>query len=204
MSGSVKELVRVKKGKTEANIDPQPSPALPKGYEHLFRGIAESLEVGQSQAPWSLDAVRSAVYWDIGRQIVELEKTQAPVDPGNRLVDLLAQDLHSRFGRGFRKSNLYQFRKFYLTYPEIFEIPFGNSGELYIINKIRSASGKSSFLAKLSKSFPLHWSHYVLLLSLNNERARSFYQTEAIHRGWSFRVLKQKIIEKLYENFKTK
>src|SRR5437016_3000641 len=87
------------------------------GYPRLLRDIADVLTAGRRQAAWTLNTIMSAVYWDIGRRIVEFEQKGKPqAEYGERLITLLAEDLHQRFGRGFRKSNLYQFRRFYLTY----------------------------------------------------------------------------------------
>jgi len=56
----------------------------------------------------------------------------------------------------------------------------------------RPPSGKSqmlsegSFLEMASKRFPLPWSVYVRLLSVENENARDFYETEALRGGLFF------------------
>lgn len=161
------------------------SPALP-GYSRLVSHIAEVVAVGRRQAAWSLNAVMSAVYWDIGRQIVEFEqKGRATAEYGERVISLLAEDLHARFGRGFRKSNLYQFRRFFLAYQDIFQ----------------TVSGKSSSgpLKARASVFTLPWSHYARLLPLKNEAARKFYEAEALRGGWSFRQRDRQISAQLYE-----
>jgi hypothetical protein len=38
--------------------------------------------------------------------------------------------------------------------------------------------------------FPLSWSHYVRLLSVEKPQARSFYEAEALRGGWSVRRLR--------------
>ncbi|MGB8835826.1 MAG: PDDEXK nuclease domain-containing protein, partial [Candidatus Acidiferrales bacterium] len=47
--------------------------------------------------------------------------------------------------------------------------------------------------------FPLPWSHYVRLLSVNNPRARSFYESEALRGGWSVRQLDRQIATQFFE-----
>lgn len=44
-------------------------------------------------------------------------------------------------------------------------------------------------LNDLAQVFPLPWSHYVRLLSVENPEARNFYEAEAIRGGWSVRQL---------------
>jgi len=46
---------------------------------------------------------------------------------------------------------------------------------------------------KLAACFPLPWSAYVRLLSLKNDDARHFYETEALRGGWSVRQLDRQI-----------
>jgi hypothetical protein len=46
---------------------------------------------------------------------------------------------------------------------------------------------------ELAVSFPLSWSHYVRLLSVEDVTARQFYETEALRNGWSVRQLDRQI-----------
>lgn len=189
-----------------------------RGYGDLLRDIAAVIGAGRRRAAWSLNSVMSAVYWDIGRQIVDFEqKGRSTAEYGERIVEFLAQDLTARFGRGFRKSNLYQFRRFYLVYREIFQTPSGKlqssagarklqtlSGKLAHSkrrpNIFQTLSGKSVFKQPTNPAaFVLPWSHYARLLSLKSEPARRFYETEALRGGWSFRQLDRQISAQLYE-----
>ncbi len=47
--------------------------------------------------------------------------------------------------------------------------------------------------------FLLPWSHYVKLLSVQSDEARSFYETEALRGGWSGRQLDRQINTQFYE-----
>ena len=51
----------------------------------------------------------------------------------------------------------------------------------------------------LSYIFPLSWSHYVRLMTLDKPQARAFYETEAIRGGWSVRQLDRQISTQFYE-----
>ena len=48
-------------------------------------------------------------------------------------------------------------------------------------------------------AFPLSWSHYVRLLSVENSQARAFYEAEAIRGGWSVRQLDRQISTQFFE-----
>ena len=56
-----------------------------------------------------------------------------------------------------------------------------------------------SIIAELSSRFTLSWSHYLLLIQLDNPEERRFYEIEATRENWSFRELKRQIGASLYE-----
>lgn len=58
-----------------------------------------------------------------------------------------------------------------------------------------------SIVATLSRQ--LNWSHYVELISINNEKKRNFYQNKTIQNSWSVRELRGQIKNKLYEKAKS-
>jgi hypothetical protein len=57
----------------------------------------------------------------------------------------------------------------------------------------QTLSGNSPDLTTLAKIFPLPWSAYVRLLSVKNEAARRFHDTEALRCGWSVRQLDRQV-----------
>jgi predicted nuclease of restriction endonuclease-like (RecB) superfamily len=57
----------------------------------------------------------------------------------------------------------------------------------------------SDYLNALGKVFPLSGSQYVRLLSVRDEYARRFYETEALRGGWSLRQLDRQIQSMFYE-----
>lgn len=179
------------------------------GYDTILSGIVELLESARLASARSINTIITTTYWEIGRRIVQSEQRgRKRADYGEELVKRLSQDLTHRFGRGFGRSNLFQMRAFYLTYPQIAQMSsaqFGEDGK----QKVQTVSGKS--LSKQSKTlvesdlralvgqFPLSWSHYVALLSVKNPEARAFYETEALRSGWSVRQLNRQINTSFYE-----
>jgi predicted nuclease of restriction endonuclease-like (RecB) superfamily len=51
----------------------------------------------------------------------------------------------------------------------------------------------------LSLAFPLSWSHYVRLISVDSEDTRRFYEGEALRGGWSVRQIDRQISTLFYE-----
>lgn len=58
--------------------------------------------------------------------------------------------------------------------------------------------GRTDILV-LAPVFPLPWSHYVRLLSVENPNARRFYEAEALRGGWSVRQLDRQVGTQFYE-----
>lgn len=156
-------------------------------YTTTLSELVELMETARRAAARSVNAIMTATYWEIGRRIVELEQRgEARAEYGKQIIDRLAKDLSDRFGRGFQKSNLFQMRAFYLTYPE--------KGQALMIQ-----STSPEIFQTVSGKFPLPWSHYVKLLSVKSSEARAFYETEALHGGWSVRQLTRQINTQYYE-----
>jgi predicted nuclease of restriction endonuclease-like (RecB) superfamily len=55
------------------------------------------------------------------------------------------------------------------------------------------------YLEALMHAFPLSWSHYVRLLSVESPEARRFYETESLRGGWSVRQLDRQVSTLFYE-----
>jgi predicted nuclease of restriction endonuclease-like (RecB) superfamily len=64
---------------------------------------------------------------------------------------------------------------------------------------IRQTVFAQSSLSNIASCFTLPWSAYVRLLSVKNENARRFYETEALRSGWSVRQIDRQINSQFYE-----
>jgi predicted nuclease of restriction endonuclease-like (RecB) superfamily len=143
----------------------------------------------------------TATYWEIGRRIVEFEQSGKPrAEYGEEVLKRLADDLTTRFGRGFSRFNLGRFRQFYLAAPAD-QIRATLSLKSPESDKRATPSLKSSLaLSDLARAFPLPWSHYVLLLSrARSTEAFAFYHAEALRGGWSVRQLQRQMDSQFYE-----
>jgi predicted nuclease of restriction endonuclease-like (RecB) superfamily len=183
-------------------MTPKKPAVLDKAYPEFVSQLVGLLEQARRSSARSVNAVMTATYWEIGRRIVEQEQRgQKRAQYGKALLRRLAADLTSRFGKGFSERNLLAMREFY----QAWSIPQTLSAEsielappLDLPENPRTASAKSPGLARPS-AFPLPWSHYVRLLSVNNRQARTFYETEALRGGWSVRQLDRQIATQFFE-----
>jgi len=181
-------------------------------YKSILGDVAGVIEAARRSAARSVNSILTAAYWLIGRRIVEFEQAgRVRADYGTELLKRLAADLTNRFGRGFGPVNLSQMKKFYLLWPteRIFQTlsekshalpPSGESRAILQTASEQSATVPTeSILRSAAACFPLPWSAYVRLLSVEHENARTFYETEALRGGWSVRQLARQIDSQFYE-----
>lgn len=168
-------------------------------YSGMHGDIVALLEAARRTAARSVNALMTASYWEIGRRIVEFEQGgQDRATYGEALIQRLSADLTRRFGRGFSPRNIEQMRQFYQCWPAE-QIRQTLSGKLATGKIPQTPSALSADLPALAQAFPLPWSAYVRLLSVKNEMARAFYETEALRGGWSVRQLDRQIGSQFYE-----
>jgi predicted nuclease of restriction endonuclease-like (RecB) superfamily len=182
-----------------------------RDYDAMLDRVVRLIDEARRASARSVNAIITGTYWLIGHHIVEFEQSgKSKAEYGDEVIDRLASDLTTRFGRGFTRSNLFHMRAFYAANPRIVQTL---SGQLQLPGKVQTASGKSArpksralvlrqpadSIASLTNAFPLPWSAYVRLLSVKSEQARKFYETEALRGGWSVRQLDRQINSLFYE-----
>lgn len=119
----------------------------------------------------SVDHERTMMYWQIGQRIFEEEQQgKDRADYGNYLTKFVAEQLEPEYGSGFSKRQIELFRQFYRTFP--------------IANAVRSQLG---------------WTHYKMLIRIDNQDQREFYIAEAIKNNWTTRQLERQIHSSLWE-----
>ena len=151
-------------------------------YGNILNGVVELLESARRTSARATNAIMTATYWEVGRRIFEFEQGKAGrAEYGKQVIATLSSDLSTRFGRGFSVRNLEQMRKFHRAWP--------------IAQTVSAQLG----VGQISARFPLPWSHYVLLLKVDNANARQFYETEALRGGWSVRQLDRQISTLFFE-----
>lgn len=181
-------------------------------YESILGDISDVIDAARRSAARSVNCIMTAAYWLIGRRIVEFEQSgEKRAEYGLALIERLSGDLTEKFGRGFGAVNLSQMKKFYLLWPaeRIFQTaseksqalpgPQGHQAILQTLSKKSRASSVEVVLRSAAECFPLPWSAYVRLLSVKNEKARRFYETETLRGGWSVRQLDRQINSQFYE-----
>ncbi|MDO8520114.1 MAG: PDDEXK nuclease domain-containing protein [Deltaproteobacteria bacterium] len=151
------------------------------GQAGIYQKIRNILESAQSKAYRQVNSIMVQAYWEIGRTIVwEEQKGKNRADYGDRLIQSLSKRLTQDYGKGFNETNIWYMRQFYLAFPIIHAV----RGESPIRNALRSE---------------LSWTHYRLLLKVENPQARAYYIEESIASQWSTRQLERQINSFYYE-----
>jgi len=152
-----------------------------------FDGLVDSIkEVDlqlEKQASKAVNISLTLRNWFIGMYITEYELHGADrAGYGENLFNALAAKLAQYNVSGCRFRQLYNYRAFYRAYPQI----------------LRTASAKLTIdPAKLVSS--LSYSHFELLVEIEDPLKRAFYEVECIRANWSVRELKRQIATLYYE-----
>ncbi|MDR3054353.1 MAG: PDDEXK nuclease domain-containing protein [Zoogloeaceae bacterium] len=159
----------------------------------LFFRVATILEQARGSVRRAINTDMVLAYWCIGREIThDLQGGEARAEYGKQIIADLSGRLTKRFGTGFSERNLWDFRQFYQAYAHRFEILRPSGAESSV--PIRYPSGSESTFSP-----HLTWSHYRALMRVANDKARAFYEQEAIECGWSKVQLERQIHTAYYE-----
>jgi len=185
----------------------------------FFEGLAQLIESARTHVGRTADLTMCVTYFEIGRMIVEEEQGgKARAEYGKKLLANLSAYLKERVGKGFSETTLKNSREFFKVYsPSIGQTMSaqleGNGKSQTMLTK-SSDSIRQAMLDELSKNeqtrigqallaqsypFSLSWSHYLVLMRINNDDERKFYEIEAQKQQWDYRYLQRQYGSSLYE-----
>lgn len=161
-------------------------------FSALVQALSATHQQLQAQAARSVDTALVLRNWLFGWHLVEFENASARRQEvyGKNLVDKLSAALVSQGIKGVSPTNLRLCRSFYESFQKIQQTASVESS---------AAAPQPPDLNALKAQLGLGWSHYVVLLSVSNTQARSFYEVEAQQASWGVRELKRQIASGLFE-----
>jgi predicted nuclease of restriction endonuclease-like (RecB) superfamily len=125
----------------------------------------------RNNAVRSVEYSRMMMYWHLGERIfVEEQRGKDRAEYGEHLIRNLSKELEIEFGSGFTYTQLTRARKFYRLYPNA--------------NELRSQ---------------LNWSQYRMLIAIDDDYKREYYELEASNNAWTGRETERQINSLLYE-----
>ncbi len=137
----------------------------------LFQSVKEIIVQSREKVFRMANSTLLLTYWQIGKLIIEDEqKGKERAAYGKYTLKNLSKKLTLEFGKGFDYTNLSNMRKFYMVFP--------------IIDALRQQ---------------LSWTHYRLLIKLNDSEKINYYINGSIQNNWNSRDLKRQINSLAYE-----
>lgn len=169
-----------------------------KDINDLFLKVVDLVTQARERVATAVNIAEVYTKFHIGQYIVEYEqKGETRAEYGKAVLQELSKRLTEKFGNGWSYSNLRQIRQFYLVYGNLTDS----------VCQIGDAPKANHWLANCSDSekclaeptLALSWSHYLILMRVENSDARSFYEIECAEQQWSVRQLSRQVGSCLYE-----
>lgn len=156
----------------------------------IYEDAASIIEQGQKAAYRAVDVTLVIRNWLLGKRIAEEVLCGSDrAAYGDNTIISLSKRLGNNYGKGFDRASLYRYLNFYQMYPEIVatvqrQSQKDNNGT--IVAAVRQQSGL------------LSWSHYRILLQVEDIKARKWYEKEASNQDWSTRTLQRNVSSQYY------
>lgn len=142
-------------------------------HKSLINDVKNIINNGKNNAYSAINNSIINTYWNIGKRIFDEEQDgENRAQYGKEIIETLVEELISEFGKGFTSRNLRYFRRFYLMFPD-----------------------RSIWNACVPN---LTWTHFRMLLRVQDDNARIWYMNEASKEGWSSRMLDRNIGTQYY------
>ncbi len=132
--------------------------------ETAYKTIRGYVVESQNKVYYAVNSAMVDAYWNIGKAIFEYCGENDRAEYGKQILDNISKRLTAEFGKGYSVQGLRNMRQFYLSFQK-----------------------RSTLWSELS------WSHYRLLMRVEDDDARAFYAEEAVKSGWSVRQLQRQI-----------
>lgn len=148
----------------------------------LFEQVSRLIDEARSHVRTAVNTTMVYTYYGVGQYIVEYEQDGLErAEYGKAVLKDLSQRLTDKYGKGWTEDTLKRCRFFYKTYSS---------------NTIGATVLPQS---KNTPTFTLSWSHYLVLMRIENPDERSFYEIECRNQNWSVRQLQRQYNSSLYE-----
>ena len=143
--------------------------------DDILKDMCGIIESSQKAAYQAVNTTLVQRNWMIGYRIAEEEfGGEERSEYGLKVIKKLSKELANLYGKGYDRGTLYRCLRFYRMFPEI-------------VASLRQQSG-----------IILSWTHYRILLQVEDKKARDWYEKEAAEQTWSVRTLQRNISSQYY------
>ena len=140
---------------------------------NLYSRIVSLIEDAKRNVVANVNREITLLYWNIGKDITKNVLKNERAEYGKFVIEELSNKLILNYGRGYGKRNIFRMIKFYEYFPDF------------------------RIVSTLSKQ--LSWSHFVVLLQIEDSLKREFYITMCLNEHWGVRTLRERIASALFE-----
>lgn len=141
-----------------------------QAQEQTYQTIRGYVVDAQRQVRMAVNSAMVEAYWHIGEAIFKECGDNDRAAYGKQVLQFISERLSAEFGAGFSVQGLRNMRQFYLTFPK-----------------------RSTLWSELS------WSHYRVLMRIQDKEIREFYANECAKSAWSVRQLERQIHTMFYQ-----
>lgn len=146
-----------------------------KATENIVDDACLIIDSAQEYAYRSINTALVLRNWLLGKRISEeVLRGKERADYGEKIIKDLSKELTTKYGKGFDKTALYRYMDFFSTFPQIVASLWQQSKRI------------------------LSWSHYKILLGVHDDKARVWYEKEALNEMWSVRTLERNVYSQYY------
>ena len=159
----------------------------------LCQKAVDLIDRARNTAIREVNLVQLLTYYTLGKWIIEVQQGgSGRARYGKRVLETLSDALNHVFGKGYSVSTLTNIRKFYEIYKNRISAPmvtdFAEPNSQPLVTKFGN-----------DVPFRLSWTHYLILMRIQNEDERDFYEQLAIQENWGKRELSRQYGSSLYE-----
>ncbi len=146
---------------------------LVRSEQQLVGEISQLIQTSKQRVAVTVNAELTLLYWHIGQRINQHILNNERAEYGKEVIKNLSKSLTEQFGKGWGKRHLSYLMQFAAAFPD---------------PKI-----VHTLCAQLS------WSHFKLIIAVDDPIKRDFYTTMAAQERWSVRTLDNRIGSLLFE-----
>ena len=164
-----------------------------KTLNPLYNRVADLIELARRKVATAVNLTMVHTYFEIGRAIIEDEQDgKERAAYGKQVLKDLSKRLSEKYGRGFSVESLDRMRFFFKTYSAA--IPISSEP----LTKLQNVENQTIYDTN-TYTFTVSWTHYLILMRIENPSERSFYEIECAANQWSEKELKRQYHSSLYE-----
>lgn len=139
----------------------------------ILNDLREIIQKAQEFVASTINSSLTLLYWHIGDRIRREVLHEERAEYGKSIVTSLSEQLMLEYGNGFNNTNLHRMVKFSEIFPD------------------------KQIVASLTQQ--LSWTHFVMLIPIQDNLKRDFYAELCRIEKWNVRTLRKKIDSMLYE-----